>query len=152
MSPDNTNTTDISSKRRIGWREWVVLPELAPTRINAKIDTGAKSSAIHAIDIKEIEKGRALWVSFFLCPVQQKSEPEIYCRAPVTDKRTIRSSNGQEEDRYVVRTPIKIGDRAWPIDLTLANRDAMEFRLLLGRDALQHNFLIDPGASYMLDN
>jgi hypothetical protein len=135
----------------IGWREWADLPDFEVDRINAKIDTGAKSSAIHAFRIREVVLDGVEHVEFFLHPVQRRKKPEILCRAPLVDRRVIRSSNGQEEERYVIETRLRLGERVWKIDLTLTNRDAMGFRLLLVRDALKRKFYIDPGASYQLD-
>ncbi|GJL93164.1 ATP-dependent zinc protease family protein [Hyphococcus sp.] len=135
----------------IGWREWADLPDFEVDRINAKIDTGAKSSAIHAFRIRETVLDGVEHVEFFLHPVQRRKKPEILCRAPLVDRRVIRSSNGQEEERYVIETHLRLGERVWKIDLTLTNRDAMGFRLLLGRDALRRKFYIDPGASYLLE-
>ncbi|MEM8770851.1 MAG: RimK/LysX family protein [Pseudomonadota bacterium] len=139
-----------SARTLIGWREWASFPDLGVNRINAKIDTGAKSSAIHAFRIREIELDGAAGVEFFLHPRQRRKTPEIFCRTPLIDKRTIRSSNGQEEERFVIRTRLSMGKKIWKIDLTLTNRDAMGFRLLIGRDALRRKFNIDPGASYLL--
>jgi len=135
----------------IGWREWAHFPDLTEHAINAKIDTGAKSSAIHAFHISEIDVSGAPYVEFFLHPLQRRKSPQVHCRAPLADKRIIRSSNGQEEERYVIKTRLQLGQRSWKIDLTLTNRDAMGFRLLIGRDALRRKFLVDPGASYLLD-
>ncbi|PQA86171.1 ATP-dependent zinc protease family protein [Hyphococcus luteus] len=137
-------------KPRIGWREWADLPDFEVENINAKIDTGAKTSAIHAFHIREIMIDGVEHVEFYLHPVQRRKKPEIFCSAPIADRRVIRSSNGQEEERIVIQTRLRLGDRTWKIDLTLTNRDAMGFRLLLGRDALRRKFLIDPGASYLL--
>ena len=133
-----------------GWKEWLSLPELGVERISAKLDTGAKSSAIHARDIIEFEKRGAPWVEFVLCADQSSKNEDVHCTAPVVDKRAIRSSNGQVEDRYVVRTLVELGGETWPIELTLANRDEMKFRLLLGRDALADRFVIDPGRACLL--
>ena len=135
---------------QIGWREWAAFPELGVEKINAKIDTGAKSSALHAFRIKEIDVDGEPYVEFYVHPLQRRKKPELFCRAPVSDKRIIRSSNGQEEERFVIRTPLCLGGRTWKIDLTLTNRDSMGFRLLVGRDALRRKFIIDPGASYLL--
>ena len=126
-----------------------MLPDLCDERINAKIDTGAKSSAIHAFRIREIDLDGVAGVEFFLHPVQRRRKPEVMCRAPILEKRVIRSSNGQEEERYVIATRMRLGPRFWKIDLTLTNRDAMGFRMLVGRDALRRKFLVDPGASYL---
>lgn len=134
----------------IGWREWAAFPELGVEKINAKIDTGAKSSAIHAYRIKKVERRGKAYAEFFLHPVQRHKRPEIYCRAPIVDQRLIRSSNGHEEERLVIETKLRLGEKLWKIDLTLTNRDSMGFRLLIGRDALRRKFIIDPGASYLL--
>lgn len=139
-----------TTKVEIGWREWVAFPDLGVERINAKIDTGAKSSAIHAFRISEITIDGEEFVDFYLHPRRRRKNPEIFCRAPLVDKRMIRSSNGQQEERYVIETRLRMGERTWKIDLTLTNRDAMGFRLLIGRDALRKKFMIDPGASYLL--
>ena len=135
----------------IGWREWADLPDFEVERVNAKIDTGAKSSAIHAFRIREVVLDGVDHVEFYLHPVQRRKKPEVLCRAPVVDRRVIRSSNGQGEERYVIETRLRLGERVWKIELTLTNRDAMGFRLLLGRDALKRKFYIDPGASYLLE-
>lgn len=138
-----------SRRPLIGWREWASLPEFSVKRINAKIDTGAGVSAIHAFNVNEASvKGRA-FAEFILHPVQHRRQPELFCRAPIVDRRIIRSSNGQEEERFAIETPLKLGDRVWKIHLTLTNRDEMEFRLLIGRDALRDKFLVDPSASYL---
>lgn len=146
----NTKRTK-KQKQLIGWREWADLPDFDVMRLNAKIDTGAKSSAIHAFRIRETMLGGTEHVEFYLHPLQRRKKPEVFCSAPIADRRVIRSSNGQEEERYVIETRLRLGGRLWKIDLTLTNRDAMGFRLLLGRDALRRRFLVDPGASYLLN-
>lgn len=139
-----------NEKTVTGWKEWVSLPELGVEKISAKLDTGAKSSAIDARDIIEFEKRGAPWVEFLLYSNQNRKSEGVHCTAPVVDKRSIRSSSGHVEDRYVVRTLVELGRETWPIELTLANRNEMEFRLLLGRDALAGRFVIDPEAVYVL--
>jgi len=134
----------------IGWREWAALPDLGVDCINAKIDTGATTSAIHAFRVSEVKIDGARHVEFYLHPRRRRKKPEVFCRLPVVDKRTVRSSNGQEEDRFVVRTRLRLGPRIWKIDLTLTNRDAMGFRMLIGRNALRRKFIVDPGGSYLL--
>lgn len=133
----------------IGWREWAAFPDLNIDRINAKIDTGAKTSAIHAFRIKPLEVDNKPHVEFFLHPRRRRKKPEIYCCAPIAHRRLIRSSNGMEEERFVIKTRMSLGPKTWTIDLSLTNRDAMGFRLLVGRDALMGRFLIDPGTSYL---
>lgn len=138
------------AKQVIGWREWVALPGLNVDTIKAKIDTGARTSALHAFRIKEIDVDGAPHVSFFVHPVQHKKTPEIACTAKIVDKRVITSSNGQRQNRYVIVTPVRIGSLEWPIELTLTNRDEMGFRMLLGREAVRKRFLVDPGSSFSL--
>jgi hypothetical protein len=139
----------IRSKFTIGWREWIELPAFGNARIKAKIDTGARTSAVHAWDIKPFERDGAKWVKFELHPKQKNNTFRIPCEAPVLDERLVRSSNGQISKRFVIRTKLKLGSRTWPIDLTLSRRDEMGFRMLLGRTALRKKVLIDPAASYL---
>lgn len=134
----------------IGWREWVSLPDLGAARIKAKVDTGAKTSAIHAFRVRAVKRDGVEYAEFFLHPEQKRKTPEIFCAAPVIGRRSIRSSNGRVEKRLIIRTRLRIGEREFPIDLSLANRDAMGFRLLLGRDAFKKKFIINPGASFVL--
>ena len=140
----------MSGLTTIGWRERIMLPGLCSIPINAKIDTGARSSAIHAFDIREITLDGVPHVDFLLHPVQRKKSPEVKCRKQVIDKRIIRSSNGHESERFVIETKLRLGKRFWKIELTLADRDAMGFRMLVGRDALRRKFIVDPGASYLM--
>lgn len=134
----------------IGWREWVELPALCGRRIQAKIDTGAKTSAIHAYRIRELMLDGAPHVEFFIHPVQNRRRPEIRCLAPVHGRRLFKSSNGAEQERIVIVTELRLGGRKRSIELSLANRDDMGFRLLIGRDALRKNVVIHPARSFML--
>jgi len=133
----------------IGWREWAGLPELCDIPVKAKIDTGARTSAIHAWNIKRFEKDGAPWVSFELHPVQKDNRTRIACTAPIHDVREVRSSDGATQTRIVIRTRLKLGGRSWPIELTLARRDQMGFRMLIGRTALKRRVLIDPAKSFL---
>ena len=133
----------------VGWREWVSLPELGAVRIKAKIDTGARTSAIHAWKIQPFEKDGETWVRFELHPNQDDNKTRIACEAPVVDSRMIKSSNGQQQRRYVIRTPLRIGLHVWPIELTLTRRDEMGFRMLVGRTALKPGALVNPSKSYL---
>jgi len=140
------------NKPIIGWREWVTLPELGVNRIKAKIDTGARTSAIHAFDIEVSKKGGQEWVRFAIHPFQ-KNDTEIQtCTCPVRDIRVITNSGGTREQRVVIETLLTIGDLSWPIEMTLTNRDEMGFRMLLGRTAMKGRFLVDPGKSFCLKN
>lgn len=133
----------------IGWREWISLPRLGIARVKAKIDTGARSSAIHAFDIDYEDNDGVTWVLFKVHPEQRDSHLVVECRAPLHDERWIRSSNGKRQLRPVLRTEFKVGDKSFPLDLTLTSRDEMGFRMLLGREALRKRFVIDPGRSYV---
>ncbi len=126
------------------------MPDFGVDKIEAKIDTGAKSSALHATRIRRVDHEGHECAEFFVHPRQGEKKPEVFCVAPLVDTRIIRSSNGEEEERYVVSTTITLGDEPWSIDLTLTNRDAMGFRLLVGRDALGRKFIVDPGAANLL--
>ena len=132
----------------IGWREWLSLPALGIPKIKAKIDTGARSSSLHAFDI---ERGRAEGrdrVVFRTDPLQRGDGPGHSCTAELLDQRSVRSSNGQTEERYVIRTLAKLQGIEWPIELTLTDRSDMSFRMLLGREAIRDRFLVDPGHSF----
>lgn len=134
---------------RIGWREWVGLPELGVEGIKAKIDTGARTSALHAFAIEPFRRSGALWVRFEVHPLQRSSTVKIKCEAPAIDERSVRNSGGLVERRYIVETRLMLGDRTWPIELALTNRDQMGFRMLLGRTALEGRALIEPGRSFL---
>lgn len=134
--------------RLIGWREWLALPDLNVGVIKAKIDSGARTSSLHAFDIQQFTDAGELHVAFSVHPLQRRRLPAIACTAPVWDRRRIKSSNGQQEMRYVIRTTVQLGDMVWPIELSLADRDEMGFRMLLGREAIKRRFLIDPQRSY----
>ncbi|MDH5576249.1 MAG: ATP-dependent zinc protease [Nitrospirota bacterium] len=136
----------------IGWREWVALPELGVNRIKAKIDTGARTSAIHAFDIEVCKKGGQEWVRFAIHPYQKNDTDIQTCTCPVRDIRVITNSGGSREQRVVIETQLTIGNLSWPIEMTLTNRDEMGFRMLLGRTAIKGRFLVDPGRSFCLKN
>lgn len=139
-----------STLLEIGWREWAELPSLCERRILAKIDTGAKTSALHAYRIREIAVDGRPHVEFTIHPVQNKSRPAVRCRAPIHDRRTFKSSNGAAQERIVIVTELRLGRRKRTIELSLANRDDMGFRLLIGRDALRKNVIIHPSRSFLL--
>jgi hypothetical protein len=134
--------------KMIGWREWVGLPELGVDRIKAKIDTGARTSTLHAYNISPFVRGGEKFVRFHIHPIQKRRLPELECEAPLVDQRTVRDSGGKTEERYVVSTRLRIGNEAWPIELTLTNRDEMSFRMLVGRAAIRGKFSVNPGSSF----
>lgn len=133
----------------IGWREWVSLPGLGVPAIKAKIDTGACSSSVHAFDVSVVEtQGQAI-VRFKLHPYQHTSRVTVVAEAVLVEYRRVRSSGGDETLRPVVLADVELLGQRWPIELTLASRDTMGFRMLLGRRALRHRFVVDPGRSYL---
>jgi hypothetical protein len=134
---------------KLGWREWLALDELGIAKIKAKVDTGARTSALHAFEIIEMSRDGVPWVRFGVHPEQHSTEREIWCEAPILDKRIVRDSGGHEQERPVIKTPIRLGDSTWAIEMTLTNRDNMGFRVLLGRTAIRDRYLVDPGRSYL---
>ena len=128
----------------IGWREWVALPGLAIPRLRAKIDTGAKTSSLHAEDCEAYEADGVCRARFFV----RTSHHRYACDAEVVDHRTVKSSNGQTEDRPVIRVECVLGAVRWPIELTLTDRTPMRFPMLLGRRAMEGGFLVNPGLSF----
>ncbi|UQD57292.1 30S ribosomal protein S6--L-glutamate ligase [Flavobacterium sp. K5-23] len=135
----------------LGSEEWCSFPELGIPIIKARVDSGAKTSALHAINIAPFIKNEANWVKFDINPIQNNLKTIIHCEAPLIDKRIVKSSSGFREQRYVIQTSLKIGDSNWPIEMTLTNRDSMGFRMLLGREAMSGRVLVDPEQKYLLD-
>lgn len=134
----------------LGWREWVGLPELEIPRIKAKIDTGARTSALHAFELRPFSENGRDRIEFRMHPVQKNNNIVVTCVADVLDKRTVTDSGGHKEERFVIRTGLQIGEHHWPIEATLTSRDDMLFRLLIGRTALQGRARIDPARSYVV--
>lgn len=131
-------------KRIIGSEEWCAFPELGIPAIKARVDSGAKTSSIHAFNIQTFRRGGVLWVSFEVHPIQNDRHIVIRCERPVVDRRTVKSSSGDAETRYVISSALKLGDEIWDIELTLSNRDSMGFRMLLGREAMVDRLIVDP--------
>lgn len=141
-----THPTD---KFILGWREWVSMPKLGLPAIKAKIDTGARTSALHAFSLETFGPDNQPKIRFGVHPVEGRDDIEVYCTAKVVDRRQVISSNGQSEMRYIIHTPIKIGDREWPIEMSLSNRETMAHRMLLGRTALEaQEAIVEPWVEY----
>lgn len=138
-----------SSLALIGWREWVSLPELNIPKLKAKIDTGARSSALHAFMIDPYLKGSERWVMFAIHPDQRNHELIIECHAKVKDKRLVTDSGGHTQRRYVIESLMVIGALSFNAEMTLTNRDSMRFRMLIGRTVLNGRYLVNPVASYL---
>ena len=135
-------------KGTVGWREWVSLPGLGVPAVKAKIDTGAKTSAIHAWKVHHYRNEGVEHLSFFLHPLQD-DDHEIACVARLLDMREVTSSNGMRQKRFVIETELEMGEQRYPIELTLTNRDEMGFRMLIGRQALRKRWLVDPAKSFL---
>jgi hypothetical protein len=143
-------TSKLKQKKMvIGWREWLALPDLGIQAIKAKVDTGARTSALHTFGLEPFEKDGTLKVKFTVHPLQRRNDIEVCCVADVVDRRRVTSSDGQSEKRYVIQTIVALGEVRWPIELSLTNRKSMRFRMLLGRAAVTGPLLVDPAKSYL---
>jgi ribosomal protein S6--L-glutamate ligase len=140
----------LQSKIILGSEEWCSLPELGIPTIKARVDSGAKTSALHAINIAPFKKESQNWVRFDINPIQNNVKTVIHCEAPLVDKRIVKSSSGFREERYVIQTNLEIGNAKWVIEMTLTNRDSMGFRMLLGREAMSGRVMVDPEQQYLL--
>jgi len=133
----------------IGWREWVALPELGISWIKAKVDSGARTSALHAFDIEYGNRGGAPYVRFKVHPLQRNQRKTVISEAPLLERRQVKSSSGHLSLRPVIVTPVQVMGQTLELEITLAARDAMGFRMLLGRQAIRGKFVIDAGRSYL---
>ena len=141
---------DLKDLPMVGWREWLALPELRIRHIKAKVDTGARTSALHAFFVKPFQRQGKQWVRFCVHPLQRDTETIVKCEMPVKDRRVVTDSGGHKEYRYIIETTLSLGHKTWTAEMTLTDRDNMKFRMLLGRTALDEQFLVDPASSYML--
>ena len=132
----------------IGWREWVGLPELGIASIKVKVDSGARSSSLHAFDLIEFEQEGEKWARFKVQPVQRSKKNTLIVEAKILEYRSVKSSSGVAKMRPVIITEVELLGQRWPVELTLASRDNMGFRMLLGREAFRGRFLVDGGKSY----
>lgn len=139
-----------SAKQTVGWREWVGLPDLGITAIKAKVDTGARSSALHAYDVQIFSRRGVEMVRFVIHPFQRDTSRTVHAEAPLLDRRWVRSSGGHRTWRPVIETTLHIGEDEHAIEVTLVNRDEMGFRMLLGRQAVRDKFVVDPGRSFVV--
>jgi len=139
-----------AEKPILGWREWVTFPDFGGVRVKAKVDTGARTSAIHAWNVNVIIKNGQSLVNFELHPVQGNEDTVVQCVAPLIARRSVKSSSGETEERLFVSASICLAGQTWPIELSLTRRDEMGFRMLLGRHALCGRYLVNPGRSFLL--
>ena len=133
----------------VGWREWVGLPDLGVESLKCKVDTGARTSALHAFSVEPFMRDGAEWVRFGVHPHQHDVETEVWCEAPVIDRREVTDSGGNITERYFIKTDVVVGAARYAIELSLTSRDTMMFRMLLGREALRGRFYVNSEASYL---
>lgn len=146
-----STTVSTEQKKTIGWHEWVQLPQLGLPLIKAKIDTGARTSALHAFDIETFKRRGVSWVRFKIHPLQRNNKLTIQCEAPVVDRRLVTDSGGKAEKRLVIETLATIGGVTRRIEVTLTNREKMVFRMLLGRQGIgKFDMVVNPNHTAML--
>lgn len=134
----------------LGWREWVELPVLGLKQVKAKVDTGARTSSLHAFEVRDFDDGGVHRVEFKMHPNQHDTNEVVVCVADIIDQREVRDSGGHREKRWVIETPIRIGQYTWNAELNLTSRDDMLFRMLLGRTALRGRAVVNPARSYLV--
>ncbi|GAA5194773.1 ATP-dependent zinc protease [Ferrimonas gelatinilytica] len=137
--------------QRAGWREWVGLPQLGIPRIKAKLDSGARTSCLHAFETEEVERDGVRWLRFKVHPHQNDLDTVVVCEAPLLEQRKVTDSGGHVEWRPVIQTELVMAGQRWPIEMTVTNRDTMKFRMLIGRTAMKGRLLIDSDASFLLN-
>lgn len=146
---DTEEYKTISKRPTVGWREWVSLTELGIDRIKAKVDTGARTSALHAFALRPFKENGKDLIQFDIHPLQRNIETVVTGIAEIVDQRIVTDSGGRAENRYVILTPITIAGQTWPIEITLTERENMLFRMLLGRSALRKRFIVNPARSFV---
>lgn len=139
--PSNNRTT-------LGWREWGALPDLGIHNIKMKVDTGAKTSCLHAFKLEPFTRNDKPWLRIWVHPTQD-SDAEHMCEAPILEERSVTDSGGHTEVRYVIKTRLRLGEHEFDAEMTLTNRDTMKFRMLLGREAMRNRFDVNPAASFL---
>jgi len=145
-------TTNTNEQTVVGWREWVEFPELALDNIKAKIDSGAKTSALHAYHVEPFSKGDEPWVRFKLHPIQDNNELSVTLEAKLSDHRNVSDSGGHNELRYVIEAAMIVGGQKRRGEVTLTDRDSMKYRMLVGRNILKQGFLVDAKQSFVFGN
>jgi ribosomal protein S6--L-glutamate ligase len=143
------NVSDVK-KMIIGSEEWCAIPQLLMPAVKVRVDSGAKTLALHAFNIQPFKRENIAWVAFEVHPIQGNRKLILRCEAPVVDRRVVKNSSGQGEKRYVIKSLIRMSDQTWEIEITLTNRDSMGYRMLLGREAMNGRVLVDPSASMEL--
>ena len=148
-APEKAQPIPVEERVSLGWREWVALPDLDISRIKAKVDTGARTSCLHTFRTEPYTENGERRVRFWVHPVQNDLHQVVECDAKVLDERNVSDSGGHRELRLVIETTVVVGDRSWPVEMTLTNRDSMRFRMLLGRTAMDGRSVVFPEASYL---
>lgn len=139
-----------NNKIIIGSDEWCAFPALSIPAVKARVDSGAKTSSLHAVNIKKFKRDGEHWVKFDVHPLQKNRKTKVHCEAQIVDQRVIKSSSGDKEKRPVIRTQLSLGEHTWEVEVTLTDRDSMGYRMLLGREAMMGRVLIDPEGECLL--
>lgn len=145
-----TGHVESTQLQTVGWREWLALPELGVPAIKAKLDTGARTSALHAVSQELFQRGGEEWVRFVVHPMRRRRDIAVEARAPVVDRRVVSDSSGRRRRRVYIRTLLSVNQVRWPIEISLTDRETMLFPMLLGRTAMAGRLVLDPGHSYWL--